>query len=102
MPSLDLTTPTLESRVQARLIKGLHAHDWYVQKTVGQSRNGYPDITAVTPSGKVWFIEVKQANGRLSPQQVKEINSLRAHQANVAILHGMAEVDAFIQQETEK
>lgn len=100
MPSLNLTPPTLETRVQSRLINGLHAHGWYVQKTVGQSRNGYPDITAVSPTGIVWFIEVKQTTGRLSTVQRKELQSLKNHNANVAVLHGVREVDAFIKENT--
>lgn len=98
MPSLNLTPPTLESRVQSHLINGLHAQGWYVQKTVGQSRNGYPDITAVSPTGIVWFIEVKQTTGRLSAVQKKELQALRAHHANVTVLHGISEVDAFIKE----
>lgn len=98
MPSLNLTPPTLETRVQSRLINGLHACGWYVQKTVGQSRNGYPDITAVSPAGIVWFIEVKQASGRLSAVQRKELQSLKNHNANVTVLHGVREVDAFIKE----
>lgn len=100
MPSLNLNPPTLESRVQAHLINGLHAHGWYVQKTVGQSRNGYPDITAVTPSGIVWFVEVKQTSGRLSSAQKKELQELKDHNANVTVLHGIREVDAFIKEHT--
>lgn len=100
MPSLDLNPPTLETRVQSRLINGLHAHGWYAQKTIGQSRNGYPDITAVTPTGTVWFIEVKQASGRLSAVQRKELQDLKNHHANVTVLYGVREVDAFIKENT--
>lgn len=100
MPSINLTPPTLESRVQSHLINGLHAQGWYVQKTIGQSRNGYPDVTAVSPAGMVWFIEVKQANGRLSAGQKKELQELRNHNANVAVLHGLHDVDIFIKENT--
>lgn len=33
------------------------------------SEKGWPDITAVLPSGRFWGIEVKSGDGRLSPEQ---------------------------------
>ena len=46
----------LESAIQNRLIRILEQQGWYVQKTEGRSRNGFPDVTAVDTLGNVWFI----------------------------------------------
>ena len=86
----------LESTIQNRLIKILEQKGWYVQKTEGRSRNGFPDVTAVDPLGNVWFIELKRTVGKPSPDQCRELKMLAAHNANVMLLYGMKAVDTVL------
>lgn len=86
----------LEADIQARLIKGLEKRGWYVQKTEGRSRNGFPDITAVDMFGNTWFIELKRTAGRPSPDQCRELKALAEHNANVMLLYGKKAVDALL------
>lgn len=86
----------LESTIQNRLIKVLEQQGWYVQKTEGRSRNGFPDVTAVDPLGNVWFIELKRTRGRPSPDQCRELKMLAEHNANVMLLYGMKAVDTIL------
>lgn len=86
----------LESAIQNRLIKVLKRQGWYVQKTEGRSRNGFPDVTAVDPLGTVWFIELKRTVGRPSPDQCRELKALAEHNANVMLLYGMKAVDTIV------
>lgn len=85
----------LESAIQDRLIRILERQGWYVQKTEGRSRNGFPDVTAVDTFGNVWFIELKRTVGRPSPDQCRELKALAEHNANVMLLYGMKAVDAL-------
>lgn len=86
----------LESAIQRSLIKVLEQQGWYVQKTEGRSRNGFPDVTAVDKDGNVWFIELKRTAGRPSPDQCRELKALAKHNANVMLLYGMKAVDAIL------
>lgn len=86
----------LESAIQNRLIRILEQQGWYVQKTEGRSRNGFPDVTAVDRDGNVWFIELKRTVGRPSPDQCRELKALAKHNANVILLYGMKAVDTLL------
>lgn len=86
----------LESIIQNRLIKILGRQGWYVQKTEGRSRNGFPDVTAVDPLGNVWFIELKRTVGKPSPDQCRELKALAEHNANVMLLYGEKAVDTML------
>lgn len=86
----------LESAIQNRLIRVLEQQGWYVQKTEGRSRNGFPDVTAVDALGNVWFIELKRTVGRPSPDQCRELKALAEHHANVMLLYGKNAVDALL------
>jgi hypothetical protein len=86
----------LESAIQNRLIRVLERQGWYVQKTEGRSRNGFPDVTAVDMLGNVWFIELKRTVGKPSPDQCRELKALAKHNANIMLLYGMKAVDAIL------
>lgn len=97
MPTLNNRKPEpLESAIQNRLIRILEQQGWYVQKTEGRSRNGFPDVTAVDTLGNVWFIELKRTAGRPSPDQCRELKALAKHNANVILLYGMKAVDTLL------
>lgn len=97
MPTLNNHKPEpLESAIQNRLIRVLEQQGWYVQKTEGRSRNGFPDVTAVDTLGNVWFIELKRTVGRPSPDQCRELKALAKHNANVMLLYGMKAVDTLL------
>lgn len=86
----------LESAIQNHLIKVLERQGWYVQKTEGRSRNGFPDVTAVDMLGNVWFIELKRTVGKPSPDQCRELKMLAQHDANVMLLYGKKAVDTLL------
>lgn len=86
----------LESAIQNHLIRVLEQRGWYVQKTEGRSRNGFPDVTAVDALGNVWFIELKRTVGKPSPDQCRELKALAEHHANVMLLYGKKAVDALL------
>lgn len=97
MPKLNnRRQESLESTIQNRLIKILEQQGWYVQKTEGRSRNGFPDVTAVDTLGNVWFIELKRTVGKPSPDQCRELKALAEHNANVMLLYGKKAVDTIL------
>lgn len=97
MPKLNNHKPEpLESAIQNRLIRILEQQGWYVQKTEGRSRNGFPDVTAVDTLGNVWFIELKRTVGKPSPDQCRELKALAEHNANVMLLYGAKAIDTIV------
>lgn len=97
MPTLNnRKQEPLESTIQNRLIKILERQGWYVQKTEGRSRNGFPDVTAVDTLGNVWFVELKRTVGKPSSDQCRELKALAAHNANVMLLYGKKAVDTIL------
>lgn len=86
----------LESAIQNRFIKVLERRGWYVQKTEGRSRNGFPDVTAIDLLGNVWFIELKRTVGKPSPDQCRELKMLAQHNANIMLLYGKKAVDTLL------
>lgn len=97
MPKLNNhSQEPLESAIQNRLIRILEQQGWYVQKTEGRSRNGFPDVTAVDTFGNVWFIELKRTVGKPSPDQCRELKALAEHNANVMLLYGKKAVDTLL------
>lgn len=97
MPKLNNHKPEpLESAIQNRLIRILEQQGWYVQKTEGRSRNGFPDVIAVDTLGNVWFIELKRTVGKPSPDQCRELKALAQHNANVMLLYGKKAVDTLL------
>ena len=97
MPKLNShRNEPLESAIQNRLIRVLEQQGWYVQKTEGRSRNGFPDVTAVVTLGNVWFIELKRTVGKPSPDQCRELKMLAEHNANVMLLYGAKAVDTIL------
>lgn len=101
MPKLNNhSQEPLESAIQNRLIRILEQQGWYVQKTEGRSRNGFPDVTAVDALGNVWFIELKRTVGKPSTDQCRELKALAEHHANVMLLYGKNAVDALLTYQT--
>lgn len=97
MPKLNShKSEPLESAIQNHLIRILEQQGWYVQKTEGRSRNGFPDVTAVDTLGNVWFIELKRTVGKPSPDQCRELRMLAEHNANVMLLYGTKAVDTVL------
>lgn len=86
-----------ESIVQSKLINGLDDRGFWVQKVVGQSRNGLPDVVAVGHGMTIW-IEVKRDKGRLSSRQISEINDMIKHGAQVKVVYGLDDIDSFLRR----
>lgn len=84
-----------EGPVQAALIKGLESAGWWVQKVVGQSRSGLPDVVAAK-NGRVIWIEVKRDGGKLRPSQQREIPLMQEAGCEVHIVVGKNGVKKFL------
>lgn len=87
-----------ENSIQSRLIRELTLKGCYVQKTVGQTRNGYPDLTCILPNGCVWFIEIKTERGRLTPVERHELQLIHQAKGNIMVVRGEQGVITLLEE----
>lgn len=90
-------TQMLERDVEAYLVKRVTAAGGNVRKVKWIGRRGAPDRLVYGPCLRKCFVELKRpTGGRLSKQQIEEIDDLRAGGFDVFLVTSPAEVDAFM------
>jgi Holliday junction resolvase len=77
-----------EQKAQTKRIKELEKEGYYVIKLIKTNKNGIPDLIALHEDKGVLFVEVKAANGVLSPLQKYRINELKENNFKVEIYYG--------------
>jgi hypothetical protein len=87
----------LESAIQAHFISMVKKLDLGLAvKLDCSSRRGWPDVVFLDRRGETTYIEFKQERGRLSKHQIATHKELIELGADVIVISGMAECDAFI------
>ena len=89
---------TPETRIEARLVWGVRSLGGRVEKLL-PSRSGLPDRLVLLPGGRVCFIELKAADGRLAPLQRHWREKARQLGTDVAVLSSYAEVDRWLHRQ---
>jgi len=89
-----------EAQIERRLVAKVAAAGGMCLKWTGAV--GVPDRIVVLPAGKVVFVEVKAAKGRLSPMQTLMHNKLRALGARVEVVWSDNDVDEFLNDNRAK
>lgn len=89
-----VTSPR-ESAVEARLVRGVTAAGGRAFK-IAPTTAGLPDRLVLLPGGVTHLVELKTDRGRLSPIQVARHAELSALGAQLFVLHGPAEVEAYL------
>lgn len=85
-----------ENNLQRRMLKELKERGCVAVKTMSQSLDGWPDITAITPHGRTLFIEMKDDGGSLSEQQDRICRVIGSHYATAAVVYGLDGVRMFL------
>ena len=86
-----------ENKVELRLDRLIKEMGGVTRKWVSPGRDGVPD-RIVIHQGRVWFVEIKTANGALSVVQTREHERLRAAGASVRTVYGAVDVLMFINE----
>ncbi len=74
----------LESKIQKKIIDKLKKDGFFIIKIIRANISGIPDILAIK-NGKVFFIEVKTDNGKLSEIQKHRIQQIKENGIEVFI-----------------
>tara|TARA_R110000737_G_scaffold230712_2_gene244219 strand:- start:3125 stop:3508 length:384 start_codon:yes stop_codon:yes gene_type:complete len=84
-----------ENKVEKYLDKEVQKLGGITRKWVSPGRDGVPDRIVII-KGKVFFVEVKTTDGKLSDVQCRECNRLDKAGADVTVVYGDDGVDWFI------
>lgn len=87
-----------ESQIEKYLKEECHKINGICRKWVCPGRRGVPDRICIFPYSLIYFVECKAVNGKLSPLQQIEIDTLKLLGCNVTILTSKKAVDNFISQ----
>ena len=90
----------LEKQIESYLVRRVKELGGVAYKFVSPAHRGVADRVVCLPDGSTWFVELKTANGRLSPlQQVFQSEMARLGQ-KYACLWSKEHVDEWIKDVT--
>lgn len=84
-----------ENKVESYLDKQVKQLGGLTRKWVSPGRDGVPDRIVIV-QGRVYFVEIKTSDGKLSDVQCREHQRLRDVGASVYTLFGENDVDYFL------
>lgn len=87
----------LEKTIEAYLRNQVKKRGGIAFKFVSPGYNGVPDRLIVMPGGSMYFVEVKNERGRLSPLQVQCHKMLEALGVPVFVVWSKEDVDALME-----
>jgi hypothetical protein len=85
-----------ESEIEQKMKDAVKEHGGLFIKFVSPSTRGVPDRIVITPSGRIYFVELKKEGGRLSPMQRYMHGVFRRHNVKVYTLTGLQECLDFV------
>ena len=88
--------PLLERDIERYLVRRAIEHGGKAYKWVSPGHVGVADRIVLLPGGKVWFVELKTATGRLSPWQKLFAVDLRRMGMNYIVIRSKEDVDAYL------
>ena len=88
----------LEKEIERYLVRRAIEHGGKASKWVSPGRVGVADRIVLMPRGKVWFVELKTATGRLSPWQKVFAAEMRRMRMNYIVITSKGEVDELLQR----
>lgn len=92
----------MERDIEKRLMTGIKNMGGRAYKWVSPGNAGVPDRIVLLPGGKIWFVELKTETGKTTRLQEAQIRLLSRMGFNIRVLHGLAEVEAFIEEVMQK
>lgn len=77
-----------EAEIQSKIIARLKEAGWFVTKLITTTTNGIPDLLCIK-SGRVIFIEVKSATGKIAPLQAYRIGQIKKQGIEVIVTNNI-------------
>lgn len=88
----------LEKEIERRMCEMIRKRGGLTYKFTSPGNVGVPDRLIITPTGVVWFVELKTETGRLSKIQKWQIRELEKRGANVQVVYGLQGAIDFVNE----
>lgn len=88
----------LEKEIERRMCEMIRKRGGLTYKFTSPGNVGVPDRLVITPTGVVWFVELKTETGRLANIQKWQIRELEKHGANVRVVYGLQGAIDFVNE----
>lgn len=88
----------LEKEIERRMCEMIRKRGGLTYKFTSPGNVGVPDRLVITPTGVVWFVELKTKGGRLANIQKWQICELEKRGANVRVVYGLQGAIDFINE----
>jgi len=86
----------IESQIERWLGRQLKDLNCLYYKFVSPGNDGVPDRITILPGGRVVFVELKAAGGRLTPLQYYQTHQLLQSGCDVRIIRGLASAQELV------
>lgn len=86
----------LESEIERRLGREIKRLGGLYYKFTSPNLPGVPDRIVIMPGGRIIFVELKTETGRLANVQKWVISEMQARDADVRVIKGWPEAQAFL------
>lgn len=88
----------LEKEIERRMCEMIRKRGGLTYKFTSPGNVGVPDRLVITPTGVVWFVELKTETGRLSKLQKHRIAELEERRVNVRVVRGLQGAIDFVNE----
>lgn len=88
----------LEKEIEQRMCEMIRKRGGLTYKFTSPGNVGVPDRLVITPTGVVWFVELKTEKGRLAKIQKQQIRELEKRGANVRVVYGLQGAIDFVNE----
>lgn len=88
----------LEKEIERRMCEMIRKRGGLTYKFTSPGNVGVPDRLIITPTGVVWFVELKNEAGRLANIQKWQIRELEKRGANVRVVYGWQGAIDFVNE----
>ena len=88
----------LEKQIEKWMKRQVEQMGGLFLKFVSPSNDGVPDRIVLLPGGKIWFVELKTEDGRVSKIQEYMIGKMERIGCKVVVVHGMTEAREAIER----
>lgn len=85
----------LEKDVEKQLVTGTKKRGGRAYKFVSPGNAGVPDRIVILPDGRLYFVELKREDGKLTQNQVRQIRRLTTLGQQVTVCYGRDGVEKF-------
>jgi len=87
-----------EKEIERRMCELIRKRGGLAYKFISPGSNGMPDRVVITSGGRVYFVELKAEDGKLTKLQKRRIEELKKCGANARVVCGWEEAKNFVEE----